>query len=526
MSWLSKLLRPKLFRRTPAPDQNPDSIDTLLKLVADAQTAGAETSEHLAQALSEAGLKALGNGRPAHAARALTEADRFGFRAPELHYNIALALSRSGQSEAAAEAFARAQSDGPRDRAADSFALRNAYACAGLSLSDYRQMAENWAVHHVPQSPPRPPVSARGSHQPLKVGLLSGRFHRHAVGFLAVGALEHIDPDRLELHLFNNSRLSDDYTERFKAIAASWHDIRALEDDAAAQLIRNQSLDLLIDMGGHSAGGRLGVVMQRPAPVQAKWAGGQHGTTGVPALDYFVSDAISTPPAHDAFFTEAVIRLPHSYACYAPPPDAPPVTPLPAQEHDKVTFGCFNNIAKISAQTKEMWAAILHQVPSSRLVLKHAALNEGETRDRVRAEFAAYGVTPDQLILREPTGHQTHLGAYSDIDISLDPVPWNGCVTTCESLWMGVPVVTLPGEAFCHRHSASFLSTAGLTDWIAGSSEDYVAKAVAAANNLNRLSELRANLRSQLAASPLCDGEAFAQAFVDTCRRMVETEVG
>lgn len=194
---------------------------------------------------------------------------------------------------------------------------------------------------------------------------------------------------------------------------------------------------------------------------------------------------------------------------------------LPWTKNGYITYGCFNNIAKLSDGTLSAWAKILSAVPDSRIVLKHFALGEPETRDRVAAQFLALGVSSSRIDLRAPSNHTSHLESYGDIDIALDSFPWSGCVTTCESLWMGVPVLTLPGLAFCHRHSASFLNAAGLNDWIAGNQEDYVSKAVSFAQNPNALIPLRLELRSRVAASPLCDAQQFAQDFESLLFAMV-----
>ena len=255
------------------------------------------------------------------------------------------------------------------------------------------------------------------------------------------------------------------------------------------------------------------VLARKPAPIQAKWAGGQHGTTGLSAIDFFITDRVETPKDHDVHFFETPIRMPSAYACYSPPPDAPPVSALPWIENGYITFGCFNNIAKLSDGTFSAWAKILNAVPDSRLVLKHFALSEPETRDRIALQFSAFGISSDRLDLRAPSDHTSHLESYGDIDIALDPFPWSGCVTTCESLWMGVPVLTLPGVAFCHRHSASFLSAAGLNDWIAENQDDYVSKAIAQVQSPQTLGSMRSDLRAQVAASPLCDAHQFARDF-------------
>jgi protein O-GlcNAc transferase len=511
-----------LLGRKSRPLDEESVVANMLRLVPAARAAGEGAVQDLAKNLAEIGMECLESECPARAAQALSAADSLGYAAPYFLYNLALAYGRSGESAASVEAFRKAQTQGPRDAQADGYALRQLHALDHVTLSELRTAAEEWAALYAPDCEVR---TSSGMHTPLRIGLVSGRFQRHAVGFLTLGVLEALDSARFSLLMFDNGKHEDDYTNRFKAIASAWIRISELDDDAAADAVRAQKIDVLIDLGGHSDGGRMGLFARRPAPVQVKWAGGQHGTTGLKAMDYFISDAVETPTGDDEYFVETVIRMPDSYACYTPPPDAPGVNSLPAATRGVVTFGSFNNIAKIGPRTVAAWARILQALPDSCLVLKHSALSEAETRNRLEADFAAYGIVPSRLALRTPTGHTAHLAAYHDIDIALDPFPWSGCVTTCESLWMGVPVLTLPGIAFCHRHSASFLRCAGLDEWIAADEDDYVEKAIGYANQLESVAALRVSLRDRVRRSPLCDAPRFARRFDDTLISIVQARL-
>lgn len=470
--------------------------------------------QSLGLTLHRVGLNRLTSDLPAQAALALSTAMDLDIQEPYIDYNLALAYSRSGQAIAAHTFFERAFNGPHVDLAGDGYYLRNMYALDSVTLKDLHRQAGRWAKKHAAKHPrknTRHRAKPREAKEQLRVGLLSGRFCRHAVGFLTLRGLEEVDPKRVEFLLYANESPEDDYTARFKTLASAWHDISDLGDTEAADLIESHNLDVLIDMAGHSAGGRMGVIALKPAAVQAKWAGGQHGTTGLIAFDYFITDLVETPRGDEKYFYERPARLPNAYACYTPPPDAPAVAVSPVKSSGYVTFGSFNNIAKITDRTIEVWAEILNEVPDSRLVLKHLALAEEEVRDRLAAEFSAFGVSPHRLDLRVPTDQVSHLASYADIDIALDPFPWSGCVTTCESMWMGVPVLALPGVAFCHRHSASFLTVAGLEDWIAADTEDYLAKAIRFASQTDKLAVERAGLRARVASSLLCDGSRFAK---------------
>lgn len=486
-------------------------VSALIALVDEAASAGPDAQGALRQKLYQCGLRCLTDGYPGAAAAALDAAVRLGCAEDYLFYNLALAQSRSGQPDAAHASFLKAMAEEPRSQEGDGYHLRNLYTLDGVALEELKAQAVAWSRRHLTGVAPFTHGTPKPPRQTLRIGLLSGRFSRHAVGFLTLGALEHLDRARFELVLYDNGSPKDDYHNRFVVIAQAVHDISTLSDEAAANLIHTQNVGVLIDLGGHSAGGRLGVLARKPAPVQVKWAGGQHGTLGLDQVDYFLTDAVETPPDHDRFFVEQPVRLPNSYAVYTPPLDAPPVSALPFEKTGAITFGCFNNLAKISTRTIEAWSSILQSVPNSRLILKHLALSEAITRDRVAALFLAHGIALRQLELRPPTDPIVeHLTDYHDVDVSLDPFPWSGCVTTLESLWMGIPVLTLPGVAFCHRHSASFLTTLGLTDWIAADANDYINKAVSCADKPEDLSLLRASLRQRMTMSPLCDAERFA----------------
>lgn len=522
--WLRQFPKSFFKAKASAETSSPDYVSDLVALIPAAISEGANAKNALAQTLFETGLVQLKSGFPASAARALSAIRNLGFEAPAFDYNLALAYSRSGQALKAHESFERALSKPLVDRVGDGYYLRNAHALEGMDLEDLRQIAVLWADRHVKHTQSfehsdRLPVTGK-----LRVGLMSARFSRHAAGFLTLAGLEHVNRERIEFFLYANQSPDDDYTTRFRAIASTWHDITDLNDDDAAQLIHSHQLDILIDMAGHSAGGRMGVIARKPAPIQAKWAGGQHGTTGILALDYFITDDVETPIDHDPYFFETPARLPNAYACYTPPPDTPPVRPLPFLSNNYITFGCFNNIAKLSDGTITAWARILEAVPKSKLVLKHLALAEKETCDRIAAQFLELGIPSARLDMRPPTDQVSHLESYGDIDIALDPFPWSGCVTTCESLWMGVPVLTLPGVAFCHRHSASFLSAAGLSDWVCTDVDDYIQKAKMFAQDSFGLEELRKNLRADISKSPLCDSQVFAKDFENLLVKMVNAK--
>ncbi len=343
----------------------------------------------------------------------------------------------------------------------------------------------------------------------LRLGFVSPDLKRHPVGYFLIGVLENLSRETCETVCYSDRVAKDDLTRRFQAAASQWRDVFGISDQRLAEQIRADRIDILFDLAGHTSHNRLLVFARRPAPVQITWAG-YVGTTGLSAMDYLLADRYEVPPGAEHHYREQVLRMPDGYVCYEPPDYAPPVTRLPALDGNAVTFACFNNPAKITPQAIEVWAKILHRLPQSRLVLKFKGWNLNSVAGRFTELFAAQAIDPARLELLGPSPHDQYLAEYQRIDLALDPFPYSGGLTTCEALWMGVPVVTCPGETFAGRHSLSHLSNVGLTETIARDLDEYVELAVSLAGDLPRLAELRAGLRERMAASPLCDGKRFA----------------
>jgi predicted O-linked N-acetylglucosamine transferase (SPINDLY family) len=347
----------------------------------------------------------------------------------------------------------------------------------------------------------------------LRIGLLSGSLRTHPVGWLTIAGFESLDPAAFEIVVLAQHAARDAMARRFRAIARSWHDVDALDDAGIAALGRSLGIDVLIDLGGYGDAGRMLACAHRVAPVQIKWVGMQNHSSGLAEMDWFLTDRWETPAGFEKLYSERLLRLPDGYICYSPPPYAPDIVPLPALANGYVTFGCFNNLAKITPRAIATWATILRRMPSSRLILKTHQFADAGTAERIHAAFDAHGIPPARVELRGASRHRIFLGEYNQIDIVLDPFPYSGGLTTCEALWMGVPTVTLPGEIFASRHSASHLSNAGLADWMANDIDGYIDLAVARASDLPALAALRAGLRPWVKASPLCDAPRFGRNF-------------
>lgn len=356
----------------------------------------------------------------------------------------------------------------------------------------------------------------------LRVGLVSGDFCQHPVGSFLEGALAALKAeasDRLRLYAYASTSFNDEVTDRIKASCDSWCSVVGLTDQSLAQRIREDGIDILVDLSGHTAQNRLPVFAWKPAPVQVSWLG-YLATTGVAAIDYVIGDASTLIAEDQANFTEKFWRLPKSYLCFTPPTQNTEVSPLPAIQRGYVTFGSFNNLAKLSDSTVELWAKVLIAIPQSRLLLKSHQLFENSVRLRTLSRFVAHGVSDDRIVLMAGVPRAQYLEPYSAVDVALDPFPYPGITTTVEALWMGVPVLTLAGNSFLSRQGVGLMTNAGLPDWIATDPDDFVARAIAHTDDLQGLAALRSNLRQRLRTSPIFDAPQFAQHFESALREM------
>jgi predicted O-linked N-acetylglucosamine transferase (SPINDLY family) len=347
----------------------------------------------------------------------------------------------------------------------------------------------------------------------LTIGYVSADFMAHPVAYFMGALLAAHDRRRFRVICYASVRGPDAVTRQVRKVAPEWRDVAHLGDEKLATLIAEDGVDILVDLGGHTASSRLTMFALKPAPVQVSYLG-YPNTTGLAAIDYRLTDAWADPPGlTDRWHTEQLIRLPGGFLSYTPPANLPDVAPLPAASNGFVTFGSYNNFAKTSQSTIALWTAVLDAVPNSRLLLKASFLDDPGTAAEIIALFAAAGSDPQRITLRGRTrGHLDHIRSYGALDIALDPHPYNGTTTTCEALWMGVPVLTLAGDRHSSRVGTSILTAAGLDDFIAVSPEDYVARARSLSSDLQGLASLRLRLREQVAASPLADPKRLARA--------------
>jgi predicted O-linked N-acetylglucosamine transferase (SPINDLY family) len=415
-----------------------------------------------------------------------------------------------GQANAAIASLTQAQAHAPSAAIHSKLLFTRQYA-DGASAADLLARHREWdAAHARPLLPATPRAApARHGNSPLRLGFVAPDFLRGPTGFLAVAAIEALHRLGFSIACYADGQRSDDYTARFRAAASLWRTTGGLSDEDLAAQIRHDEIDVLFDLAGH-CGARLLMFARKPAPVQITWLG-YVGTTGLTAMDFLLADRFHAAEGEENWYAERVLRMPHGYVCYSPPPDAPPVGPLPAAANGYVTFGCFNSAAKYAPRIVAAWAQILSRVPGSRLLLKDFALADEGLKARLRQQFALRGIASERLLLEGPSSQIETMAAYSRVDLALDPQPYSGGLTTCEALWMGVPVITFPGQSFAGRHSTSHMTSAGYGQFVAGDLEGYMELAASWPGRLPELAAIRNAMRESVRRSPLCDATNFGK---------------
>lgn len=372
----------------------------------------------------------------------------------------------------------------------------------------------------APLRPLRPVYAAgRDPERCLKVGFVSGDLCTHPVAFFLEGLLANLNRNVLDVVLYYNHTLIDDVTRRLQGLGYPWRSLAGVADDVAAEMVREDGIDLLIDLSGHTHLNRLLLFARKPAPVQVTWLG-YFDTTGLQAIDYILGDAHMLPVTEEDHHTERPWRLPESYLCFTPPRTAVEIEDLPALRNHFITFGSFNNLVKLNDSVVALWARILLAVPHSRLFLKAKPFRDAAVRERMVQRFAAAGIAAERLILEGWGSAADHYSAHNSVDIALDPFPFPGVTTSVDALWMGVPVLHLRGDRFIAHAGESILINAGLPEWIAEDRDDYLRLALQMAGDVQYLAALRKKLRSQFLASPLCDAPRFARNFEIALRGM------
>lgn len=543
---------------------NPDAHTSLgIVLAASGRPAEAVLSYQRATELRPGDVGAwnnLGNvlkdvGHLDEAAACYREALRQSPEFAEAHTNLGAALSRQGQLDDSVAAYREALRLSP--------ALAEAHGNLANALMDQGRLADAvthyrealrlkpdfheahsnmlFCLAHDPRTPPASIVAAHrhwaevhgtspaeflphtnepDPERPLRIGYVSCDFRTHAVTRFFEPILENHDRSKFQIYCYSQVQVPDATTERLQSLADAWRTIYAVPDEKVVDIIRADRIDILVDLAGHTAGHRLPVFARRPAPVQATYLGYPH-TTGMDAIDYRITDAVFDPPGEEIFSTERLVRLPNGLCCFSSRGQSLEVPPLPAHVAGRITFGSLHRLAKLNEGVFDLWARVLQAVPGSRLLMYRDTL-KGRVRDDIERQFVSRGVAAERLDLRGSVDEQGYLGVFQEIDISLDTSPYTGGTISCESLWMGVPLVTLRGDRPAARGGAALLTIVGLESLIADSADDYVRLAADLAADLGRLESLRFSLRERFLAT-LGNARRFTQTLEAAYRDMWRT---
>lgn len=509
----------------------PGSADFLTSLggVLQARGRSAEARAALEQALAIApehtgaltslGLAALAEGRVEEGVVRLERCAALRPESASAANNLAGAYRMQGDMARAVACCRRALELDPQYLPARSNLLASLNYLPDVStaeiLAEHRRLGESieaplrnaWPAH----------VNVRDPERRLRIGYVSGDFRSHAMAFSIAPVLAHHDAERFHVVCYANNADEDDVTARLRAAAHEWRRVAGLSDEAMAEAVQRDGIDVLVDLSGHTALNRLGVFARKPAPVQAAWLG-YVTSTGLAAMDCRLTDGHADPVGEDdAGYIETLVRLPW-VTVFEPSADSPAIAPLPALHGGPFTFACLNHLAKVNAAVVALWARILAAVPGSRLLLGNAG--DAGVQRRLAEAFAGHGIPVERLAFRPRMPLAAFLAMHSEIDLALDTFPYAGGATSCHSLWMGVPFVTLVGDRYMARMGLSLLEEVGLGELAARTADDYVAIAARAARDPACLARLRATMRERLAASPLVDGAAFVRNLEAAYRAM------
>ena len=433
-------------------------------------------------------------------------------------HHLGLAQRKSGRLDEALAALRKSVALPGHTEVFHSDLLMLSLYDSSLSMAKLVEAHRAWARCHAPK--PAFTFAPRPSGRRLKIGYVSGDFCMHPVGHFLAPVLPAHDRQRFEVFAYSSTRKEDELTRHLAAHCDHFVNVESWDDERLAQRIHQDGIDVAVDLSGHTAHHRLITFALKPAPVQVSWLGYPF-TTGLSTIDYVVTDRFETPEGWDRWFTEKLLRMPNGYLCVRPPPYDLPVAPLPASTESVFTFGCFNNLSKMTSEVIALWSEIVKATPPSRLYLHTHELDDPATRADVRARFEKHGVSGDRLWLEGGVPHAELLSHYGRVDLALDPFPYGGGLTTCEAMWMGVPTVTWPSERFCGRHSLSHLSNVGLPMFTAESRAAYLEIASAWRKDVAGLASLRASLRQRMKDSPLVDGVRFTRDFERELARIV-----
>ena len=438
----------------------------------------------------------------------------------ELWHNLGAAVGQFGRPEEATSCFTRALHANPRHPLVPMSLIMSKLYRPGTTLGELADDARDWRHRHVapPPAAPAAPKPPSGTEDRPRLGFLSADFRKHAVGYLLLPALEALRRRGFHVVCYSNSLQRDELTSRFEQIASTWRMVFHHTDAALAERITADGIDILFDLGGFTSGNRLLVFAGKPAPLQVSWLGFP-GTTGLDAMDYLIADDAQIPRDADIYYREKIIRLPHSYACFQPQTWTPLDDNPPQHRNGYITFGSFNDTKKLNDVVIKTWSEIIN-LTGGKLILKAPGFSCQPIKDYIKNIFLRHGPREDQLTFLGRTTPEEHMAEMGKADIALDPFPYSGGQTTLETLWMGLPVITLPGETFSSRHSLGYLSTLGLDELVATDISHYIALAGRLATDHDRLAFLRTGMRQRILSSPLGDPDLFVDGLASGLQKI------
>jgi len=462
-------------------------------------------------------------GKWAEAVSHFQKAITLGITLVDTHIRLGCVLCQQNDPEGAVASFRNALKIDPDHSDAHSNLLLTLNYLHESSGENLYQESLLFDIQHARRLLPAAPSfkNTRGKDKALRVGYVSSDFRSHSVAHFILKLFGAHNRDRVAVFCYANVAKPDGVTQMLQAQADHWYSIAGIQDEEVARKIRKDKIDILIDLAGHTSDNRLLLFARKPAPIQVNWLG-YPNTTGMSAIDYRFTDSVADPPGEaDSLHSETLIRLPHGFLCYQTDSPIPEEPKPPCLKRGYVTFGSFNNFVKTTPEVFRIWAKIFALIPNARLVLKSRAMADESMRAKCLQMFLAHGIAPERLDMFDwVLPRKDHLEAYSDVDISLDPFPYNGATTTCEALWMGVPVITLRGNRHAGRVGASIMHHVGLPELIAENLDEYVEKAVSLANDPKRLVHLRKSLRPQMRNSSLMNIASFTKSIEDAYREI------
>jgi protein O-GlcNAc transferase len=431
---------------------------------------------------------------------------------------LAVLLQKLARNDEAVALFRQAVALKPEDPVVHGNLVYGLHFMPRASVGDIRAELALWNQRHAQPLARfiQPHANDRDPERRLRIGFVSPNFYDHVVARNVLPIFKHRDREAWGVFCYSNHHFADEVTAQFRGLADHWRDVHALPPVPLAERIREDRVDILVDLALHMDHNSLLSFACKPAPVQVTFAG-YPGSTGLSTMDYRLSDPYLDPPAHDVFYCEKTVRLPSTFWCFDAMGETLAPNPLPAAGGGVFTFGCLNTFGKTNEPTYDLWSRVMARVPNSRLLLM---CPEGAHRQGVRDFFAARHVAPRRIQFVTFRPRRQYLELYHQIDLCLDTLPYNGHSTSLDALWMGVPVLTLVGQTVVGRAGLSQLMNLGLAELITHTPEAFVKTAAALAGDLPRLGNLRATLRGRMEASPLMDASSFTRAIESSFRQM------